>query len=271
MKKLIFKRVFYFSILLGILFYIGLHFAVYKQQEGLIFFPQKLASDYKYTFPGDFEELWLQSKEERLNAVYFKVPNPKGIIVFLHGNNGNITTWYSSVEELLRYQYDVITFDYRGYGKSSGLIRDEKDLYDDAWAVVQYARKKYKDEKIILYGRSLGTGLAIKAGTLFKPSQIILETPYLNLKYIAQRFYPFIFSYMLKYPLRAENWAPFVRSPVTVVHGTNDELIRIEDAEKLFTRFPYPRRFYRIEGGFHSDLASYPLYHQMLDDVLKTN
>lgn len=267
-KKKFFKKssIYLFSVFL--LFYIIIHVMAYRQQEGLIFFPQKLSTDYKFKFPIDFEEVWIQSKNERLNAVIFKKPNPKGLIIFAHGNNGNIKTWYPAIEELLNYQYNILVFDFRGYGKSSGQIESEKDLHDDTWAVIQYGRKFFTDDKIILYGRSLGTGPIIKSATLFKPKLVILETPYLNLKYLAQRFYPFLFSYMLKYPVRTENWATYVTAPVTVIHGTYDELIRISDVEKLFSQFPFPRRFYKVEGGYHNDLNDYPIYKKMLDDNL---
>lgn len=103
-------------------------------QEKLIFFPEKIPSNYKYefAFTDKFKEInYKPDKGVLINSLLFKSDKPKGLIFYLHGNAGSLKSWGNVAESFLKMNYDVLIIDYRGYGKSTGKI-SEKALYSDS-------------------------------------------------------------------------------------------------------------------------------------------
>ena len=120
--------------------------------------PESLEETYEYQFEGaNFEELnLLGSDMGSLNALWFKTESPKGMVLYFHGNAGNLSRWGNVHEVFTRAGYDVLIYDYRGYGKSTGDL-DEKMFYDDAETVLSFAKQHFSEDEIIIYGRSLGS------------------------------------------------------------------------------------------------------------------
>ena len=95
-------------------------------QEKLIFFPEKVNTDYKYPFQQPFEEVYLTTADgASLHALYFRSPQPKGVILYFHGNAGSLRTWGYLAEDLIPFGYDVLMPDYRGFGKSTGTLSQQ--------------------------------------------------------------------------------------------------------------------------------------------------
>ena len=106
-----------------------LFFVLFHIQHRLIFFPQKLDPDFRFSFKASFEERYFNTEENvRIHALHFKVKNSKGIIYYMHGNAGSLQGWGEVSSDFLVHQYDVLIIDYRGYGKSNGKI-SEKSLF----------------------------------------------------------------------------------------------------------------------------------------------
>ena len=134
--------------------------SLYFFQEKLLFLPTKLEQDYKFQFNYPFEELFLKTDEEAvINAIHFKVKKPKGVILYFHGNAGDLSRWGNITEYFVDKDYDVLVMDYRTYGKSTGKLSEDA-FYKDAQFCYDYLLKQYSEEDISLYGRSLGTGIA---------------------------------------------------------------------------------------------------------------
>src|SRR5436190_1275553 len=102
----------------------------YVTQEKMIFYPEPISADFKFKFNANFEELFIKSKDAEINALHFKTNNPKGVILYFHGNAGSLDTWGDLGEEFTRTGYDFFIFDYRGYGKSTG-SRSEEAFHAD--------------------------------------------------------------------------------------------------------------------------------------------
>ena len=112
--------------------YIMVGTLLYFMQEKLMFFPTVLSQNYKYQFNHSFEELFLRTDETTIiNAIHFKVEKPKGVILYFHGNAGDLSRWGTITEYFVEKNYDVLVMDYRTYGKSTGVL-SEKVLYSDA-------------------------------------------------------------------------------------------------------------------------------------------
>lgn len=237
-------------------------------QESLIFFPEKLAGDFKYEFNHRHEELFIESTTgNSLNCLLFKTEQPKGVIIYFHGNAGSLRSWGSVSDNFLPYQYDFFIIDYPGYGKSKGNISEE-NLFKDAQSVYDEMRKKYDENKIVVYGRSLGSGIAACLGSQNNPKAVILESPYFSMVDLAKNLYPFLPSFLLKYPFRTDLLFSKIKCPVYLIHGTDDEVVYFESSQKLKKLFKNTDELFVIEGGHHNDLDDFTEFHSSLKSIL---
>jgi alpha-beta hydrolase superfamily lysophospholipase len=243
--------------------------ALYFLQERLIFYPEVLAPDFTFTFPSRFEEIALPSHSAVLSPLYFKADHPKGVVLYFHGNAGSLRSWGSLAETFVVRGYDVLMPDYRGYGKSSGHIASEQMLHDDAAVACQYLLGRYAEDQIVIYGRSIGSGIATYLAKTYRPRMLILETPYFSLKEIVRQHYPFVPGALLKYPLRTDLWIGDVACPVYLFHGTSDDLIPHGASKRLAALVKTEHQLITIVGGGHNVLGNFEQYGQQLDRILR--
>jgi len=241
---------------------------LYTIQERFIFVPEKLAPDFAFDLPSNCTELTLNTHGARLNALYFQAETPRGVVLYLHGNGGSLRTWGGVAEPFLKAQLDVYIFDYRGYGKSTGSITSEAQLLSDVSHAYAYVCGRYAESKILVYGCSLGTGLATYIASLHRPCQLILEMPYFSMVDLAQRRMPFFPMRFLKYTLRTDRWISKVRCPIYLFHGDRDELIPYTSSQRLLPLIRARHRLFTIPGAGHNDLRSFDEFRQGLDTVL---
>lgn len=232
----------------------------YFYQERLIFYPEFVRQDFKYPFNASFEELNLKSDDASINCLHFKIPNPKGVILYFHGNSGSLDSWGMLGEEFILTGYDFFIFDYRGYGKSTG-PRTEEAFHKDGQMVYDHLKKSYNENQIIVYGRSLGSGFATRAAMNNHPKSLILETPYYNFKTVAKHHFPFLpISFILRWNIRTDEWIKKVKCPILIFHGTKDEVIPYNQAIKLKELIKEEDRFITIQDGTHNNIPTYPEY-----------
>ena len=131
----------------------------YWQQERLIFQPDLLSAAYRLA-SGDVHEVAVKVDGAELSALHLRRPDPKGVVFFLHGNNGNLATWLTNADFYRRANFDLFMVDYRGYGKSSGRIKSEAQLRADVLAAWRSVAPLYACKCKVIYGRSLGAALA---------------------------------------------------------------------------------------------------------------
>ncbi len=247
----------------------ALHVLLYFFQEKLIFFPSLTDPNFRYQTRYPHQEVKLEADGASLHALHFKHENPKGLILYFHGNGGDLKDWSSIGDELAASGFDVLIYDYRGYGKSTGRISSESQLHSDAKLMFDYAKKKFEDHQIILFGRSIGTALATKLASQHPVKQVILESPYESLSSISRKLYPYVLPFILKYTLRNDEFAPQVKSPVLILHGTEDEIIPFSSGLALSKRFTGPTSMVAIQGGHHNDLSLFPEYQNALASTLR--
>lgn len=238
------------------------------KQESLIFHPEPLAAnatfDLAYT-----SEVYLDVPGARLHLLYLHQPpeQSKGIVLFLHGNAGNLETWFTKAEFWLTTGYDVLMPDYRGFGKSTGQITSEAQLHDDVMRMWLWVAPNYQGKKKVFYGRSLGTGLAAKLATQIEPDLLVLVSPYTSMTQMARDFYPWVPATLLRYPLPTEQWLPQVHSKILLLHGTADKLIAPEHSHQLQKLNPRAQ-LVEVPGATHGDIHNFPLYTDTLKRAL---
>ncbi len=242
-------------------------------QESLIFYPEILPPDYPFAFSEPFEEVTVPVEAATLNALLFKAPNPKGVVLYFHGNAGSLRTWGDVSRDFTSRGYDILIPDYRGFGKSTGNISNEKQLLGDGLAVYRMLTKTWPENRIIVYGRSIGTGIATFVARSGKPRMLILESPFLSLVDLASHHYPFLprllIAMFLKYPQRTDRWIGEVACPVYLFHGTKDDIIPFDHSARLEALIRSPHRLIRIEGGGHNNLSDYGAFDRELDQILR--
>jgi hypothetical protein len=241
-------------------------------QENLIFFPEILPPDYEYAFSAPFEEANVPVEGATLNAVLFKAANAKGVILYFHGNAGSLRTWGDVAGDFTSQGYDILIPDYRGFGKSTGSISNERQVLADGLTVYGYLKKSYPENRISVYGRSIGTGVATFVARSGKPGMLILESPFFSLTDLASYHYPFLpkglISLFLKYPFQTDLWIPEVACPVYLIHGTRDDIIPFDASARLELLIKSPHKLIRIEGGGHNNLSDYGAYDRELALIL---
>jgi uncharacterized protein len=249
---------------------IALCILVYFIQDRFIFKPEKLPVDFQFKYDIPFHELNFDIMPGvRINGLHFYRENPKGLILYFHGNTRSIKGWAKYARDFYRYDYDVVLVDYRGFGKSTGK-RNEKDMLNDMQVVYETLTKQYPEQHLIVYGRSIGSGFAAKVASENKPRYLILDAPYYSFLKVAERFLPVLpVRYVLRYHLRTDKWIRHVNCHTYIIHGTKDWLIPIKNSEKLQSLNPRKITLIRIQNGGHNNLPSFAEYHNFIRDILK--
>ena len=253
-----------------LLFYVMINASLYLLQDKILFRPTVLEQDYQYKFNYDFEELFLKTDENVIiNAIHFKTANPKGVILYFHGNQGDLQRWGTITEYFVNKNYDVFVMDYRTYGKSVGKLSEE-GLYEDADFIYNYLKEQYPESDITVYGRSLGTVFATYVASNHKPNQLILETPYYSMIDVAQSRFPLVpVKQFMNYEFPIYSFINDVNCNITILHGTSDKVVPFLSGKKLFEVAPKTNtRFISIEGASHNNLIDYDAYHNEIDEIL---
>lgn len=249
---------------------VALSIAAYFIQEKLIFKPEKLHKDFEFKYDVPFKELFFDIEPGvSINGLHFYREIPKGLILYFHGNTRSIKGWAKYAQDFYRYDYDVVLVDYRGFGKSTGK-RSETKMLSDMQFVYETLTKKYPEDHLILYGRSMGSGFATKLASDNNPRYLILDAPYYSFRKVVERFLPFLpINLVLRFHLRTDRWIKKVKCHTYIIHGTKDRLIPIRHSEKLQKFNPQKITLIRIHGGGHNNLPSNPEYHNFVRDILK--
>ncbi|MEO6564408.1 MAG: alpha/beta fold hydrolase [Casimicrobiaceae bacterium] len=241
---------------------------LYFTQERLLFPATVLPADHQFRFDVPFTEMRIPVPGASLDALLFTQPEPRGLVFFLHGNAGNLNTWTTGVEFYRRVNYDMFMLDYRGYGRSTGRIESEAELHADVRAAWNAIAPRYAGKPIVIYGRSLGTGLAVQLARDVHPQLLVLVSPYASIVDAAQRRYPFVPSLLVKYPLRTDKIIGDVKSPILFAHGTGDEVIPIEASLQLRALARAPTTMLTIDGATHHDIHRHAGYLEPLAEQL---
>ena len=268
MKQRLRKLIRLLTFLLGLyIIFCGL---LYFFQEKLIFFPQKLDKNYRFEFGQKFEELNIISTDGKLiNGILFYTDKPKGLIFYLHGNSCSLSSWGNVVKTYTDLNYDVFIFDYRSFGKSEGRINGQDQLFQDNQMLYNELKKRYSEDKIIVLGYSIGTGLASKLASTNHPRLLILQAPYYNLTDMMKHTYPFVPGILLKYKLATNKYLNDCKMPVVIFHGDKDEVIYYGSSIKIKAEFKQGDTLIKLSGQGHNGITNNADYRTELKILLK--
>jgi len=255
-----------FRILLGI--YVVGGVVLYFLQDLIIFHPKKLRLNHSFNFNQPFKEINISPDGQRnLNIVQFlPEKKAKGIVLYFHGNMTNIERYARFALYFTRNDYEVWMVDYPGYGKTTGR-RSEKTMYADALSFYKLAMEKTTAENIIIYGKSLGTGVASYLASSKPCKTLVLETPYYSMTSMSQTYVPIYPARLLRYTFPTNEYLKVAKVPVIIFHGTGDEVIPYKQSLKLKDEFP-GIELITVPKGKHNNLYQYPAVTQKLESLL---
>ena len=259
-------------IIIAVVIYVTGGAGLYFLQEKILFHPLFLPADYHYKFDMPFREIDLPvTKEKNLSIVEFTIPDSvcRGIVLYFHGNMMNINRYAHFAGYFREHGYEVWMMDYPGFGKSTG-ARTEQIICDDALRLYRMARARFSSDSIIIYGKSIGTGVASLLASEVNCKRLILETPFYSIEALAKHYF-FIYPVplMAKYKFPIYQYFEKIKTPITIFHGSNDEVIPYRQSKRLVELNKTNVELITLDKGKHNNLAEFMLFHQKLDSLLR--
>lgn len=247
-------RGFQLFLLLLLLLYGGLLLFVFLYQERLLFLAD-LPGRQLETTPAAlglaYEPVTLTTRDRvRLHGWFLPAAQDRGVLLFCHGNAGNISHRLDSLQIFHELGVSILIFDYRGYGRSQGRPT-EAGTYRDAEAAWQYlVRERHVEPgRIILFGRSLGAAVAAHLASRHQPGALIMESCFTSVPDMAARLYPLLPVRLLsRFSYNVLDFVPQISSPLLVIHSRDDEIIPFSHGERIFAAARPPKTFLELKG-----------------------
>lgn len=237
--------------------YLGVILVLAFLENWFVFFPTSAKTDWQPAPPGsDIKDIELTSADgTRIHAWWWPVKDSSGAVLYCHGNAGNLSHRGPTVEKIgTLLGESVMIFDYPGYGKSSGKP-SERGCYQSADAAYQWLiDQKIDPAKIVIYGGSLGGGVAVDLASRKKHRALVLAKTFTSLPDVGQHLHPWLpVRWVMRNRFDSLGKIGQCTSPVFIVHGTADSLVPSEQGERLFAAANEPKQFMSVEGGDHND------------------
>lgn len=247
---------------------------MYLQQPSILFFPDRRLHATPAQWGFDYEDVTFHTEDGvQLHGWYVPSAGASRVLLFFHGNAGNISHRGDSVAIFNRLGLDVFIFDYRGYGRSDGQP-GEAGLYRDAAAAWRYltGTRGFEDREVILFGRSLGGAVAANLAAEVPAGGLILESTLSSARDVANAVFP-VLSRLVLLRYNFDTLAAVRRAscPLLVLHSRDDEVMPFRLGEKVYAAAGEPKRFVEISGDHNSGfLRSQPEYEAALADFVRT-
>jgi len=220
-------------------------------QSRYVYFPERILLADPSSIGLDFESVSFETEDGvRLFGWFIPEENARSVVLFCHGNAGNISHRLESIQIFHRLGLSVFIFDYRGYGQSEGRPT-ERGTYADAEAAWRYLveERRINPNEIIVFGRSLGGAVASRLAQSHAPGALIVESAFTSLPNIAATIYPYLpVRLLLRFKYNTVEYITKVDCPILVVHSRDDEIMPFNHGQRLFEVAREPKRFLEITG-----------------------
>lgn len=227
----------------------------YLAQRALLYFPDRTRTPPTAAGLPEAEEAAIETADgERVIVWHVPPAAGKPVILYFHGNGGALAHRVARFRGLIAGGNGLLALSYRGYGGSSG-SPTEAGLFADAAATYAFAAARYAANRIVLFGESLGTGVAIWLATEKPVARVILQAPYTSIADVGAAAYPFLpVRLFLKDRFRSDERVGRLTAPVLIIHGERDRVVPIEFGERLYALVRSPKKFVRFPAGEHVNL-----------------
>lgn len=191
----------------------------------------------------------------------------KPVLLYFHGNAGHYGHRLPKVQDYLAAGYGVLLAEYRGYGGNPGTL-GERELYRDGRAYMKWLEreKEIAPEQVILYGESIGSGVAVQMATEYSVRGLVLEAPFSSLLDVASKTYFFVpVRFLLKDTYNNIQKIGRIKAPLLIMHGRKDNVVPFWQGRRLFEAAGEPKKFIEIPDGGHNDLYNRGISRYVLE------
>jgi len=246
---------------------------MYFQQPLMIFYPMNELYQTPANWGLEYEDVTLNTDDDvQLHGWYIPDRQSKQVLLFFHGNAGNISHRRESIEIFHRLGLNVFIIDYRGYGQSKGKP-SEQGLYQDAAAAWRFLteEKGFDANDVLIFGRSLGGAVAAKLAAGVQARGLILESTMSSAREFAREVFKILSRLVvIRYDFNTAQHVQGVNYPVLVLHSPDDEIMPFHLGRKVYALANQPKHFVYMRGDHNNGfLLSQPEYQQQLDSWLK--
>jgi uncharacterized protein len=242
----------------AVVFYCGIVALLYFAQRSLQYFPERVRVAPAAAGLPHAEEVMLETAD-RERVIAWHVPphaSDRPVVLYFHGNGASLRWRTDRFRELIADGSGLLALSYRGYGGSTG-SPTETGLMHDALAAYEFAVARYPARSLVLWGESLGSGVAIPLAAAKPIGSMILQSPFTSAADVGAARYWFVpVRLLMKDQFRSDLQIGKVTAPVLVLHGDRDDIVPIALGERLYAMINAPKRFVRFSGGGHNDLGT---------------
>ena len=261
----------YFTLSSIIIAYIVVIIFVYFYQRNLLYHPSE--NNYQNdTIQFNYEEIFIKVNDEIKLKSWIINKDLKNFktLVFFHGNAGDLSNRIYKLNELDKLNINILLISWRGFSGNEG-YPTEKNLYEDAEAAIKWLnKKKVSNSQIILYGESLGTGVAVEIASKNNFNSIILESPFTSIENSAKIYYPYLpVSFLLKDRYDSISKIKKINSPILIMHGRKDDIVPFFMGKKLFEKANSPKDSYFTDIDDHMMEFNSQLLNKIKDFITK--
>jgi uncharacterized protein len=235
--------------------YVGLAVTLYLSQRTLMYFPETIRTTPAQAGFAQAQEVALTTADgEHIFAWHVPPRDDKPVILYFHGNGGALHYRVPRFAKLTEDGVGLIAVEYRGYGGSSG-SPSEAGLIADAEAGYAFATAHYPPQQIVLWGESLGSGVAVALAAEKPVDRVILEAPFTSAFAVAaSRYWYMPVRLLMKDKFRSDQRIGKVTAPLLILHGAQDQVVPFAQGERLFELANKPKHIVRFLDGGHEDL-----------------
>jgi hypothetical protein len=238
--------------------YLALGALMYLAQRSLMYFPDTTRHAPASVGLPQAEEVTLTSADgERVIAWHVPPQSDQPVVLYFQGNGGGLDLRADRFRRLAADGVGLVALNYRGYGGSTG-SPSEPGLIADGLAAYDFAAARYPATRLVPWGESLGTGVAVALAAERPVARVVLESPYTSIADVAAAIYWFMpVRWLIKDPFRSDARIGRITAPVLVLHGARDNVVPIAFGERLYVLIRAPKRFVRLAGAGHNDHDAY--------------
>lgn len=250
-----------------ILFFFGVRFLEYES----LYYPMPKIEYTPKAIGLEYEDVRIKTSDGvRISGWFVPSESSRAVLLFCHGNGGNISHRLDKISMLNRLGVDLLMFDYRGYGASEGRPSEE-GLYLDAEAMYDYLiqEKNVPSGKIVGYGESLGGAVIIDLASRRNVAGLIIESSFTSVRDMARKIFPFVPGFALKTRFDSLSKIKDIGGPKLILHSIEDDIIPYKQGRTLFENAQEPKEFAEMQGG-HNDafLVSKDVYLSAIDSFV---
>jgi hypothetical protein len=242
--------------------YVGLAAMLYFTQRSMMYFPETIHTSPAEAGLPEAEEISLTAADGvRIVGWHVAPRDGQPVILYLHGNGGALRYRVERFHRLIKEGVGLVAIEYRGFGGSEG-SPSEAGLFADAEAAYAFAAGRYRPDQLVLWGESLGTGLAVYLAAEKPVGRVILEAPFTSTAAVAaQRYWFMPVRLLMKDQFRSDERIANVTAPVLILHGLNDRVVPYAMGEQMFDLAKGNKHIVRFIDGSHEDLDQFGALH----------